>query len=61
MKTKYVCRHCGSDELTYDATAFWSVEKQGFELGDLYDNKPYCNQCECEGWAKEVEVSDETV
>ena len=51
---KYVCRYCGSDQLTFSGNGTWNQETQDmdFEEGD---DKPYCQQCEdTTTWARFV-------
>lgn len=44
---KYVCKYCGSEEITHDALAVWNEEIQSFELSSVYDAE-YCEKCEGE-------------
>lgn len=45
MAIRIICRDCGSTEVTRDAWAAWSVERQQWELGAVFDDG-YCHRCE---------------
>ena len=51
-KVTKVCRHCGSENVSVDATARWSVETQTWELAGLFDNS------DCEDCGRETDVVD---
>ena len=55
---KYVCRECGGDKLSFDADATWDAEKQKWEFHNIGEDKPFCRDCECRGWAKFVSLGD---
>jgi hypothetical protein len=38
------CNHCGSRNVTRDATVFWSVENQRWEPAAIFDNAD-CDDC----------------
>jgi hypothetical protein len=40
-----VCGTCGSDEVTRDAWAEWSVEAQGWALGAVFE-QAFCHRCQ---------------
>lgn len=40
-----VCGTCGSDDISRDALAEWSIDTQQWELRDVLDNAD-CNRCE---------------
>lgn len=42
---KIVCRRCGSDEVSFDATARWNPAAQEFELTAVHDGDA-CDQCD---------------
>ena len=42
----YKCSECGSDFITWDASASWNVQKQDFDLESTYD---HCECGECGG------------
>lgn len=44
-KRMLVCGTCGSDHIVRDAWAFWSFERQEWELGQGFDHA-YCEACE---------------
>lgn len=46
---KMVCSRCGSEDVTRDAVARWSVEAQEWRLCGVYDNTD-CQECggECD-------------
>lgn len=54
---KYVCSHCGSDDVTSDALAQWDEAKQEWALIDTLDNTD-CNQCEGPANLKTVIIND---
>lgn len=51
-----VCDHCGSPDVTKDATASWSVEKQAWVLSGVFDKPNWCEACEGETRLLEREV-----
>ncbi len=56
---KPVCRYCGSDDVTSDGPAYWSMEEQKWELADTYDSG-HCNACDQEAkWFDWVEIKPE--
>lgn len=58
-KIKYVCRYCGSDNVSKDAFADWDVDYQKWVLRDFYD-AGYCHDCESEQkYFDEVEIKEE--
>ena len=58
MKVKYVCNHCGSDDIVYDAWAQWDVEKQEFVLSHTFDYI-VCNHCGKECRPTEITIKNE--
>lgn len=42
----YVCSECGRDCLVVNAYANWSIQKQCFVLGELSEDKDWCDECE---------------
>jgi hypothetical protein len=50
-----VCSHCGSDDVRRDAFAAWSVEKQEWELAEVYD-QGHCVKCEGDASLEEIEL-----
>lgn len=62
MKTERpVCKHCGGENLTFDACAKWNTDTQTFELIDVYGNRPMCQDCETEGWPDWQETQENGV
>ncbi len=59
-KLKMVCDLCGSDEVTCDATAVWSVEDQRWELSGLLQNGT-CDHCGDGVSICQETISEETV
>lgn len=55
----FVCENCGSDLVTRDAWAEWSVDEQDWVLGAAYDYT-FCHGCEAETHLVEVELEPET-
>ena len=45
MKTKPVCKHCGSEDVVCDAAARWSVEKQEWVMSGAHEFNVDCCQC----------------
>lgn len=43
-----ICPRCGSDNVTSDAAARWSIEAQDWELSSAHDSET-CNACDYEG------------
>lgn len=52
LKKKIVCTRCGSDEVVKDAYAQWNVDKQNWEIQNLFD-MCFCEVCERECSIKE--------
>lgn len=50
-----VCPICGSDHIGADAWAEWSVEKQAYELGTVYDQES-CLDCSAEIHADRIDL-----
>jgi len=46
-KTIAVCETCGSSDLWVDATAYWSITEQKWELISTYD-QTHCDNCDGE-------------
>lgn len=59
MDIKKVCPECGSDDISRDASARWSIEKQEWELCVVYDKYVSCGDCGYEGC--EYRFKDEEV
>jgi hypothetical protein len=55
QKVDKVCRHCGSANVSVDATARWNVETQTWEIAGLFDNS------DCEDCGRETDVVDKTL
>lgn len=49
-KQAAACKYCGSENLIFDACSRWNKEKQEYELIDTYASRPYCPDCDQEGW-----------
>lgn len=54
---KIVCSFCGGNNVKRDAWAAWNMEKQQWELCDVYDHG-HCEDCEGESHLEDVEVTD---
>ena len=52
-----VCKTCGSEEVSKDATARWNVESQEWELSATYDKPNFCETCEGETSIDEIEIN----
>jgi len=46
-KVKFICEHCGNDNISRDATAEWDIETQEWVLSSVQD-ATYCEDCDCE-------------
>ena len=40
-----VCANCGSNQITFDATAYWNEKQQQFEY-DIFRDNIYCQFCD---------------
>jgi hypothetical protein len=47
MPVTYVCSTCGSDDVSRDAWAEWSLREQQWVLRTEFDDA-HCHRCECE-------------
>jgi hypothetical protein len=56
-KIKIVCATCGSDDVRADAFAYWSVERQEWELAATFDKGAVCEKCGEECTLLEVEIT----
>lgn len=56
MPVTYVCSTCGSDEVSRDAWAEWSVDEQSWVLRTEFDHA-HCHRCDCETSLIEVELN----
>lgn len=48
-RMRQVCTECGSSNIKQDAWVMWNIDRQEWELSDIYDNA-YC--CDCESSCK---------
>jgi hypothetical protein len=56
MIVTYICSTCGSDDVSRDALAEWSVAEQKWELKTEFDNAN-CERCGCDTRLTEVELN----
>lgn len=56
-KIKYACLTCGSEEITFDATAEWDVEAQRYVVSTLFDDC-FCGSDTCQGEERRVQEYD---
>jgi len=56
---EYRCKICGSNEMAFDATAEWDLERQEFVVGNTYDTG-WCNSEKCQGEESDAKVCDAT-
>lgn len=56
-RCKYVCSHCGSENVRRDAWATWDVESQSWELATVFD-AGFCDDCDGEASLAEVEIDN---
>ena len=59
MKIDIICRKCGSRDVRRDAWAAWNVEKQDWELAEVFD-AGFCATCDQEQSLDEVEIPQDT-
>lgn len=62
-KITYVCEHCQSTDIVWDANLRWDVEKQAYYCTDTRPDGPYayCSDCNDETHYVEQEVADAKV
>jgi len=51
QRKTFICSHCKSENIWFDAIVAWNKEKQEFQLEDL--GKAFCNDCQGETTDKE--------
>lgn len=54
MKTKLICRECGSENVLTDSFAIWNPDLQEYELHSTYDDTT-CENCgatDCGEWVE---------
>lgn len=56
MKT-YICTTCGSDNVRLNADTAWNVQRQRWEITELFDSST-CEACGCERRLQDVELQD---
>lgn len=56
-KVKLVCRRCGSDDVSADATVRWNVDLQDWEISDVCGGE-YCGACDFDTTLVEKEIED---
>tara|TARA_R110002020_G_scaffold403741_1_gene613857 strand:- start:208 stop:456 length:249 start_codon:yes stop_codon:yes gene_type:complete len=44
-KIRLECADCGDDLIAIDASLYWDVDTQQWEIGDIRTNEMYCTQC----------------
>lgn len=44
-KIIYCCQHCGSDNISADAVAFWDAESQSWQVSGVMDDGHSCDDC----------------
>jgi hypothetical protein len=54
MNIQYICKHCGSSEVVFDAYAQWNPESQDFEIYNTFDDS-WCQECEGANTVKTIE------
>jgi hypothetical protein len=58
-KCKYICSHCGSENVLRDAWAAWDVDTQTWVLASVF-YAGFCDHCEGEVTVKAVEIASES-
>ena len=56
MPVTYVCSTCGSDVVSRDVWAEWSVTEQQWVLRTEFDHA-HCHRCDCETSLIEVQLN----
>ncbi len=56
MSITFVCSTCGSDDVSRDAWADWSISEQNWVLRTAFDYA-HCHRCERETHLIEVQLS----
>tara|TARA_R110000868_G_scaffold300126_1_gene560527 strand:+ start:52623 stop:52814 length:192 start_codon:yes stop_codon:yes gene_type:complete len=47
MKTRHMCSVCSSEDILADAYAEWNIEKQEWQLQNVFDySGAFCNACD---------------
>ena len=54
-KIRLECGECGDDLISIDASLYWDVDTQQWEVGDIRTNEMYCTQCGSEN-INEIEI-----
>jgi len=61
MDKMYLCKHCRTSSLSFDAEAFWDISKQEFKFNfnkNRFDNKQaFCGVCD--NWVTFIESETE--
>lgn len=55
-RVAYVCKHCGSDDVSRDAWADWDKREQKWVLRTVFDYA-HCHPCDGETRLVEVEIA----
>lgn len=57
---KIICSKCGSEDLLFDAYAYWDVNEQEFKLANTFpEGDVYCNGCDKHDIStREIKISD---
>lgn len=48
IKEKPTCKKCGTDNIVFDSTATWDVEKQDYIHAETFDHV-WCQECGYDG------------
>ena len=56
-RINYICTHCGSSDVVFDAYAEWNPETQEFEIYNTFDDS-WCNECEGANTVKTVDLAE---
>ena len=57
-KQDAVCTECGSDSIVIDAWAVWSIEQQGWVLGEIW-NEVFCKDCDASSEFELIDIEEE--
>ena len=56
-RLNYICKHCGSSDVIFDAYAQWNPESQEFVLYSISDD-PWCCECGGETAVKTIDLAE---
>jgi hypothetical protein len=57
MKINYICTHCGSSDVCFDAYAKWNTKTQDFEIYTTFE-ETWCRECDGENKCKTIDLAE---